>query len=43
MQKLFPETVNVTEIPDCGHNEVIMMASVEIGQVLRSLSALPLE
>jgi pimeloyl-ACP methyl ester carboxylesterase len=43
MQKLFPETVNVKEIPDCGHNEVIMMASVEIGQVLRSLSALPLE
>ena len=35
-----PTSVHLTEIPECGHNEVIMMASTEIGQAMQELSAL---
>ncbi len=35
---MFPQTVRLTEVPDCGHNDVVAAASMEIGKALRELA-----
>jgi uncharacterized protein len=35
---LFPRNIRLTEVPGCGHNEVVSLASPEIGRALRELA-----
>jgi uncharacterized protein len=37
----FPKTVKLTEVPNCGHGEIVMNASVDIGKAMLELSDLP--
>jgi pimeloyl-ACP methyl ester carboxylesterase len=37
----FPQNVRFTEVPDCGHNDVVSLAGPEIGQALRELAGRP--
>lgn len=39
LSALFPQAVRFTEVPDCGHNEVVPLASQDIGVALRELTA----
>jgi pimeloyl-ACP methyl ester carboxylesterase len=36
---MFPQNVRFTEVPDCGHNEVVVIAGPDIGKALRELVA----
>lgn len=37
----FPNTVKLTEVPDCGHGEIVAKAAEEIGKAMCELAATP--
>lgn len=38
LAEMFPKTVRLTEVPDCGHDDVVPVASPDIGRALRELA-----